>query len=148
MDKLTPAATGVKIEKQLFVQDISAKGKIFKPVSATNFLKTGDLVKVRLVISVDRDMEYVHLKDMRAAGFEPVNVISQYKYQDGLSYYESTKDAATNFFIGYLRKGVYVFEYELRVNIAGNFSNGITTLQCLYAPEFSTHSEGKRVRVK
>ena len=92
-------------------------------------------------------MEYVHLKDMRAAGFEPINVISQYKYQGGIGYYESTRDAATNFFISYLPKGTYVFEYPLRVSHSGDFSNGITTIQCMYAPEFGSHSEGIRVKV-
>ena len=79
-------------------------------------------------------MEYLHLKDMRAAGFEPINVLSQYKWQGGLGYYESTRDASTNFFISYLPKGTYVFEYPLRVVHAGDFSNGITTIQCMYAP--------------
>ncbi|WP_424290399.1 hypothetical protein [Daejeonella sp.] len=65
-----------------------------------------------------------------------------------LSKPESTKDASTNFFISYLRKGVYVFEYPLRVSHSGNFSNGITSLQSMYAPEFTTHSEGKRIQVK
>ncbi|HEY0175038.1 MAG TPA: hypothetical protein VGC08_01590, partial [Pedobacter sp.] len=63
-------------------------------------------------------------------------------------YYESTKDASANFFIGYLPKGVYVFEYALRVTHAGNFSNGITSLQCMYAPEFTAHTEGSRMNVK
>ncbi|HRG07491.1 MAG TPA: hypothetical protein PLJ08_02860, partial [Cyclobacteriaceae bacterium] len=75
-------------------------------------------------LRVDRDMEYVHLKDMRAAGFEPTTTISTHKYQDGLYYYESTRDLATNFFIGYLGKGTYVFEYDLRVSQKGDFSNG------------------------
>jgi uncharacterized protein YfaS (alpha-2-macroglobulin family) len=92
-------------------------------------------------------MEYIHLKDMRAAGFEPTETISTYKYQDGLYYYQSTRDLSTNFFIGWLSKGTYVFEYPLRVSQKGNFSNGITTIQCMYAPEFSSHSEGIRVTV-
>ncbi len=92
-------------------------------------------------------MEYVHLKDMRAACFEPTNVISASKWQNGLSYYESTKDASTNFFFSYLPKGTYVFEYTLFVTHLGNFSNGISTVQCMYAPEFSAHSEGIRVKV-
>ena len=92
-------------------------------------------------------MEFVHMKDMRASGLEPINVLSSYKYQDGLGYYESTKDASTNFFFDYLQKGVYVFEYDLRVNNAGNFSNGITTIQSMYAPEFSSHSEGVRLKI-
>lgn len=148
LDKITPANTGVKIKKQLFIQNATTKGNILTPISAKNSLAPGDLLKVRIEIYSDRDMEYVHLKDMRSSGFEPVNVISRYKYQDGLGYYESTKDASTNFFISYLPKGTYVFEYALRVTHAGNFSNGITSLQCMYAPEFTTHSEGIRVMVK
>jgi uncharacterized protein YfaS (alpha-2-macroglobulin family) len=97
---------------------------------------------------VDREMEYVHLKDMRAAGFEPTSTLSTYRYQDGLYYYESTRDLSTNFFIGYLHKGTYVFEYDLRVSQKGDFSNGITNIQCMYAPEFASHSEGIRVNVK
>ena len=73
----------------------------------------GDKVIVRVELHSDRDLEFVHLKDMRAATFEPTNVISRYKYQDGLGYYESTKDASTNFFIDRMAKGVYVFEYSL-----------------------------------
>ncbi|SFH10869.1 alpha-2-macroglobulin family protein [Pedobacter insulae] len=148
LDKITPANAGVKIKKQLFIQNSSIKGNILNPLTSNKVLSPGDLVKVRIEIYNDRDMEYVHLKDMRSAGFEPVNAISRYKYQDGLGYYESTKDASTNFFMGYMRKGTYVFEYELRVTHAGNFSNGITTLQCMYAPEFTTHSEGTRVSVR
>ncbi|MBP5650438.1 MAG: hypothetical protein J6X01_05105, partial [Bacteroidales bacterium] len=94
------------------------------------------------------DMEYVHLKDMRASAFEPVNVLSQYKHQDGLWYYEATGDAATNFFIDYLPKGTYVFEYTLMATMAGTYSNGITTIQCMYAPEFTSHSEGIKVTIQ
>lgn len=148
LDKITQAATGIRIKKQLFIQELTTSGKILHPLSAARVLKPGDLLKVRIEIYADRDMEYLHLKDMRSAGFEPVNVISSYKYQDGLGYYESTKDASTNFFIDFMRKGTYVFEYPLRVSHAGNFSNGITTLQSMYAPEFSTHSEDIRVTVK
>jgi uncharacterized protein YfaS (alpha-2-macroglobulin family) len=93
-------------------------------------------------------MEFVHMKDMRASAFEPINVISQYKYQDGLWYYETTKDASTNFFMDYLPKGTYVFEYSLRASFKGDFSNGITSIQCMYAPEFTSHSEGVRVKVE
>jgi uncharacterized protein YfaS (alpha-2-macroglobulin family) len=88
------------------------------------------------------------MKDMRASGVEPINVLSSYKWQDGLGYYESTKDAATHFFFDRLPKGVYVFEYDVRINIAGNFSNGITTIQSMYAPEFSSHSKGGRIKIE
>jgi uncharacterized protein YfaS (alpha-2-macroglobulin family) len=148
LDKITSANTGVKIKKQLFIQKASEKGDVLTPLTASNVLAPGDLLKVRIEIYCDRDMEYIHLKDMRSSGFEPVNVVSRYKYQDGLGYYESTKDASTNFFISYMPKGTYVFEYPLRVTHAGNFSNGITSLQSMYAPEFTTHSAGVRVNVK
>jgi len=84
---------------------------------------------------------------MQAAAFEPEDVISMYKRQDELGYYQSTKDASTNFFFDYLQKGTYVFEYALRVTHSGEFSNGITSIQCMYAPEFTAHSEGIRVKI-
>jgi uncharacterized protein YfaS (alpha-2-macroglobulin family) len=111
-------------------------------------LKPGDKIRVRIELKTDRQLEYVHMQDMRAGGFEPVNVLSQYKYQGGLGYYESTRDASTNFFFHYLPKGTHVFEYPLVVAHAGSFSNGITRVQCMYAPEFSAHSAGMRVQIK
>ncbi len=147
LDKITTAETPLKLTKKLFRVENSASGQVMKPIENGGSLKTGDLVRVRIELRVDREMEYIHLKDMRASGFEPVNVLSTYKWQDGLGYYESTRDAATNFFIGDMPKGTYVFEYDLRANNAGNFSNGITTIQCMYAPEFSSHSEGIRVSI-
>ncbi|MDA3615974.1 alpha-2-macroglobulin family protein [Polluticaenibacter yanchengensis] len=148
LDKIQYAETGVKINKGLFRVDFSETGNVLNPVNEKTVLKVGDRVKVRVEIRSDRNLEYVHLKDMRASCFEPVNVLSSYKYQGGLGYYESTRDASTNFFISYLPKGTYVFEYELLVAQSGHFSNGITSLQCMYAPEFTTHSKGIRVEVK
>lgn len=148
LDKITPSETPLKLKKELFVLEQSDRGPVIRPISSGTKIKLGDKIKVRMEIRVDRDLEYVHIKDMRAAGFEPVNVLSQYKYQDGLGYYESTRDAATNFFIDYLKKGTYVFEYELVANQKGDFSNGITSIQCMYAPEFTSHSEGIRVVIE
>jgi hypothetical protein len=148
LDKITPAETPLKLTKKLFLEKPSATGPVITPVTALTVLHPGDRIKVRVELSVDRAMEFVHLKDMRASGFEPENVISQYKYQGGLGYYESTRDAATNFFFAYLPKGSYVFEYPLRVSHKGDFSNGITSVQCMYAPEFAAHSEGIRVKVE
>lgn len=147
LDKITPYETPLKLQKKLFVERITKAGPVIEPVENNTILKVGDKIKVRIELRVDRDMEYVHMKDMRASGFEPVNVISRYKYQDGLGYYESTRDAATNFFFGWLPKGTYVFEYPMFVTHKGDFSNGITTIQCMYAPEFTSHSEGVRVKV-
>ena len=148
LDKITSAETPLKLSKKLFLKSNTDKGEEISEISKDTKLNVGDLVRVRIELRSDRDMEFVHLKDMRAAGFEPINVLSQYKWQDGLGYYESTKDAATNFFMDYLPKGVYVFEYDLRVNNAGDMSNGISTIQSMYAPEFSSHSEGVRVKVE
>lgn len=148
LDKITFAQTGLKITKQLFLQTDTETGPKLSPIQAGQQLKRGDLVKVRIILVSDRAMEYVHMKDMRAAGFEPINVISRYKWQDGLGYYETTRDAATNFFFDYLPKGTFVFEYPLRATHSGDFSNGITTVQCMYAPEFTSHSAGIRVAVK
>jgi uncharacterized protein YfaS (alpha-2-macroglobulin family) len=148
LDKITNAKTPLKLTKKLFLKSNTDIGKKLTEITETSNLKLGNLITVRIELKVDRTMEFVHMKDMRASGLEPINVLSQYKWQDGLGYYESTKDASTNFFIEYLPKGVYVFEYDLRVNNAGNFSNGITTIQSMYAPEFSSHSEGVRIKVE
>jgi hypothetical protein len=148
LDKITPAETPLKLKKQLFVERNTDKGPVLEALADGAELKVGDKVKVRIELKVDRDMEYVHMKDMRAACMEPVNVLSEYKWQGGLGYYESTKDASTNFFFGWLSRGSYVFEYPLFVTHTGNFSNGITTIQCMYAPEFTAHSEGIRVSVE
>lgn len=148
LDKITTAETPLKLSKQLFIQTNSDRGPVLTPVVEGEPVKVGDKIKVRVELRVDRDMEYVHMKDMRASALEPVNVLSSYKWQGGLGYYESTKDASTNFFFSYLRKGTYVFEYELFATHAGEFSNGITSIQCMYAPEFSAHSEGIRIRVE
>ncbi len=148
LDKITPSATPLKLVKKLFIEKNTDKGPVLVALADGAQLKVGDKIKVRIELKVDRDMEYVHMKDMRAACMEPANVISAYKYQGGLGYYESTKDASTNFFFGWLARGSYVFEYPMFVTHAGNFSNGITTIQCMYAPEFTSHSEGIRVSVE
>ncbi|MEO8403485.1 MAG: alpha-2-macroglobulin family protein [Chitinophagaceae bacterium] len=147
LDKITTAATPLNLVKKLFVETNTDRGPVLTPVTDQTILKVGDKIKVRIELRVDRDMEYVHMKDMRASCLEPVNVLSNYKYQGGLGYYESTKDASTNFFFSNLRKGTYVFEYPLFVSHTGNFSNGVTSIQCMYAPEFASHSEGVRINV-
>ena len=147
LDKITTAASPLSLTKQLFIEKNTDKGKELQPVVENEELHVGNKVIVRVVLKSDRDMEYIHLKDMRASSMEPVNVLSGYKWQDGLGYYEATKDASTNFFIDNLRKGTYVFEYPLYITHTGNFSVGIATVQCMYAPEFNSHSEGIRINV-
>jgi uncharacterized protein YfaS (alpha-2-macroglobulin family) len=148
MDKITPSQTDINLERKYFIKKQTDAGPVLQAVDATHQPKTGDLLKVVVYLKAGRDYEYVQLKDLRPAGTEPVSALSEYKYQDGLSYYQVTKDVATNFFISYLNKGSYVFEYELRVAQPGNFSTGVTSIQCMYAPEFNAHSEGSRVVFK
>jgi TonB-dependent SusC/RagA subfamily outer membrane receptor len=147
LDKITSAESPLKLNKKLFLKVNADTGKELKLIDKNTQLKVGDLITVRIELRSDRDMEFIHLKDMRASGVEPINVLSTYKWQDNLGYYESTKDAATNFFFDKLPKGVYVFEYDVRINNAGNFSNGISTIQSMYAPEFSSHSKGVRLKI-
>lgn len=148
LDKITSAASPLSLKKKLFVEKNTDKGKVLQPVNENDELKVGDKIVVRIELSSNRTMEYLHLKDMRASGTEPINVLSSYKWQDGLGYYEATKDASTNFFIDRLEKGTYVFEYPLYVTHTGIFSVGIANIQCMYAPEFTSHSEGIKIRVK
>lgn len=148
LDKITNAnVEEFSVSKTLFKVIVDEKGEKMIPVDASG-ISIGDKIRVRLRIESKRNLEFIHIKDMRASGFEPINVISRYKHQDGLGNYESTKDASTNFFMDQLNKGIYVFEYDLRATVSGEFSNGICTLQCQYAPEFTTHSKGKRLSIK
>ncbi len=148
LDKITDSDNELEVRKELYIKNNSSTGEKLKLIDDNVSVKLGDKITVRVIIKVDRDMEYVHMKDMRASGVEPINVFSGYRYKNGLGYYESTKDASTNFFFDYLPKGTYVFEYELKTNVAGTFSNGITTLQCMYAPEFTSHSKGSTILIK
>ena len=149
LDKIkSNSGTNLSVSKELYLKKNTDKGPELQKITAKNTLKTGDLVTVRLVISAKEDMEFVHLKDMRASCFEPVDVLSGYEYKGGLGFYRSTKDVATHFFFDRINKGTYVLEYDIRVNNLGNFSNGISTIESMYAPEYSSHTKGIRVNVK
>jgi len=148
LDKITFAETPLSLRKELFLKKNSPEGPQLIAISDSSEIQTGDRITVRVELRVDRAMEYVHMKDMRAATFEPIETLSTYKYKAGLGYYQSTRDVATHFFFEYLPKGTHVFEYELIATQKGDFSNGITTIQSMYAPEFTSHSEGIRVEVK
>lgn len=149
LDKIkTDNNSPLNVEKELYLNVGEKSGTSLEKISLQTPIKTGDLVTVRLVVRSTANMDYIHLKDMRASGFEPTNVLSEYKYQDGTAYYESTRDAATHFFFDSLKKGTYVLEYTVRANNPGKFSNGITTIESMYAPEFSSHTRGIRLEIK
>lgn len=147
MKKVTPyEGTPLKLKKAIFLRETTKKGQVLKAVNGP--LQVGDEVVVRVELRTDRDMEYVHLKDQRGSGTEPVNVLSRTRFQDGLAYYESTRDTASHFFIEVLPKGVYVFEYPVRIQQRGRYQTGIASIQCMYAPEFNSHSESFELEVK
>lgn len=140
------AETPLRLTKRLFGRHLTARGPVLEAVSGP--VAVGDELVVRLELRVDRDMEYVHLKDARGSGTEPVNVLSGYRSQDGLGYYETTRDTASHFFIGWLPRGTYVFEYPVRVQLRGEYQTGPARIQCLYAPEFNSHSESFKLVVR
>lgn len=148
LDRIKGHDTPLTVEKTMFVEELTDEGPVIRPMNEGQQLQTGDKVVVRLVIGTDRNMEYVHLKDMRASALEPMDQLSGYAYKGGLGFYRNVTDVSTEFFIQYLNKGTYVLEYSLMVTQKGEFSNGIATLQSYYAPEFAAHSEGKRITVK
>jgi hypothetical protein len=146
LDNISGQSGPLKITKKLFVEKMTAKEKTLLPIEQTS-LKKGDKVITRLVISTDRNLEFVELKDLRASCFEPVNQLSGYEWKEGVGYYQTTKDASTQFFFSYLQKGTYVFQYELWANTAGEYTSGIASIQCQYAPEFVGHTGGERIVV-
>jgi len=136
------------VRKALFRKEDSDEGPVLHRLEGGDGIEVGDRIVVRLEIRSDRDMEFLHLEDQRGSGLEPVNVLSGYRYQDALGYYESTRDTASHFFIDALGAGTYVFEYELRAVHRGEYAGGLARLQCMYAPEFNSHSESVRLQVK
>ncbi len=147
LNKIKSSESYISITKELYKKVKTVNGEELQKISNETPLKIGDKVTVRMILNTDRNMEFIHLKDMRAAGFEPLNVLSGYQWKNNLGYYQSTKDASTNFYIEYMPKGKYVFEYDYVCNAAGKFSNGITTLQNYYAPQMNAHTQGSSVEI-
>ncbi len=146
LDKVNSSKNVLQIEKKLFVKETNENGFTLKAVEDEE-LKIGDKVVSRIIIKVDRHLEFVHLNDMRASALEPIEVLSGYRYEGGLGFYKSHTDVATNYFFEHLGPGTYVLENEMFVTQTGSFSNGISSIQCLYAPEFKSHSEGIKIEI-
>lgn len=147
LDKVSGQKSILSVEKKLFVEFNSGTEKQIRPVTAEQPLRIGDKVIVRLTVRTDREMDYVSLKDLRAGCFEPANTLSGYSYKDGVGFYASPKDASENFFFTHLPKGTFVLEYPVYVSRSGEYADGISTIQCLYAPEFVSHTAGGRLTV-
>lgn len=137
----------MSIHKTLWHISSTEQGITTGPVDEKTILKPGTTLRSRIEISSDRPMEFIVLEDLRGSGLEAVDIISSYKYQDGLSYYSTTGDQGSKFYIEYLPKGHFVFEYDVIVKHAGKYSTGLATLQSYYAPEFSSHSSGAMITV-
>ncbi len=145
MDKVQPHESPFSVSRQVMLREQTDAGTRLIELDKGRTLKPGDRLTVRVELRTDRWLDFVHLKDLRAAGLEPVDALSGYQWKGGLGYYRSIRDAAMHFFFDRVAPGTYVFEYDLKVTHAGEFSNGITTAMCMYAPEFSSHSEGLRL---
>lgn len=143
-------STGLSIEKQCFVERKTAFGRSeLHPLEKEGALRVGDKLVIRLVLRLDRAMDYVQLKDSRAACLEPTATLSGYRWTGGFGYYAETKDASTRFFFDHLGKGTYVLEYSCRVSQVGTYQSGLATVQCAYAPEMAAHSSaGTPLQVK
>ena len=140
MDQISGQGNGLSVSRQLYKGD--------EALNESAPLKVGDKITVRLTVKADRDMDFVQIKDDRAACMEPLQAVSGFRWSNGLGYYQATKDASTQFFIDQMRKGTYVIEYQVYVNLTGEYQAGIATVQSAYAPEFGGHTGGYRVMVE
>jgi len=146
IDEVRKHESPLKVERELFVERVNENGKYLVPIEETE-LKVGDKVVVNLTIEASQDMEFVFLKDLRAACLEPTEQMSRYNYSDGMLYYQSNSDTYMGFYFDRLPKGKHRVSYSMYVTKEGDFSNGYALIQSLYAPEFSGYSEGMRIRV-
>lgn len=140
MDQIGEQGNGLSVSRQLYKGD--------EALNESAPLKVGDKITVRLTVKADRDMDFVQIKDDRAACMEPLQAVSGFRWSNGLGYYQATKDSSTQFFIDQMRKGTYVIEYQVYVNRTGEYQTGIATVQSAYAPEFGGHTGGYRVMVE
>ena len=129
-----------------FIENNSGSGLQIVPVE-NGKLRVGDKVIIRLTIRTDREMDYVFLKDLRAGCFEPANQLSGTQFRDGVAYYQSPTDVSENFFFSRLPEGTFVIEYPVYVSRTGEYAGGLSSIQCLYAPEFVSHTEGNNLTV-
>jgi len=146
IDEVKSNEAGFTIKRELFVETVDEKGKKLVPVT-NQALKVGDKLTVKITFTNEQDMSYVFVKDLRAAGFEPIEQISHYEYNDRMSYYQSNTDTDMEFFIEFLPKGTHQLEYNVFVTKEGRLNNGYALIQCQYAPEFSAYSDGMKIRI-
>lgn len=150
LEEVTQQSNEIRIEKELFVKEQGEQGIQLTPLFSGQkqaAIRPGNPVTVRITIRTEQDMQFVHIRDLRAGCFEPREQLSGNRRQGELFFYEEVKDVATNFFIQFLPKGTHVFEYELWTSQEGVFQDGTATIQCIYAPQYSANSNTVRIRV-
>ncbi len=166
IDEVKSDESGFTIKRELFVETVTEKGKVLVPVGTAlrqaqgpktqgpadvepveTPLKVGDKLTVKITFTSQQDMSFVFVKDLRAAGFEPIEQVSHYERNDRMSYYQSNTDTDMEFFIERLPKGTHQLEYSMYVTKEGYLNNGYALIQCQYAPEFSAYSNGMKVKV-
>ena len=146
--RVNEQSTGIGVKKEMYLERMDDGHRTLTPLAEGQMLNVGDKVVVRIVLSTDRPMEFVELKDMRASCMEPVQQRSGTMWNGSLIYYVDLKDAATCYFFDSLAKGVYTLESAYRIDRRGVYQDGMATMQCVYAPEFTAHSDAKKIEVK
>ena len=147
-DKVEAASSGLTVRRTLYHQPAVGDGRTAAPVTDENPVRLGERITVKIAITSDRDLEYVQVKDPRAAAFEPVNIHEREGWQNGVRWVESPRDASVCFFFSRLPQGTVVLEYDVFATQTGDFSNGATTVECMYAPEYRAQGAGGRVTVQ
>ncbi len=149
-DKLPAEDRGdfFSVSRKYFKREASSAGFVLKPLAEGAAIAPGDQVEIQISLSSRHEAEYVHLRDPRAAGLEPENAVSRYRWDLGIGCYEEIRDSGTNFFFERLPAGQYTFKYRLRANMAGVFRVGPATVQSMYAPEFAAYSAGALLTIR
>ena len=147
-DKVEASGSGLSVRRTLYHRPAEGDGKHAEPVTAANPMRLGERITVRLVVTSDRELEYVHVKDPRTAAFEPVNIHERRGGHNGAWWVESPRDAAEHFFLNSLPQGTIIIEYDLYVTQTGTFSHAPATVECMYAPGHRGQSDGERVTVR
>lgn len=137
----------LNVSRKFFLREKGKKGAVLKPLSEGAKIQVGDEVEVHLSLRSKHPVGYVHLRDPRGAGFEPVDNVSQHKWQLGIYWYEEIRDSGTNFFFEQLPQGEYNFKYRIRASTAGEFKVSPATVQPMYAPEFAAYSSGLKLKI-
>jgi uncharacterized protein YfaS (alpha-2-macroglobulin family) len=136
------------VERTYFKREKKGEEVVLKPLADGAALAVGDEIEVQLAIRARHQAEYVHLRDPRPSGCEPVTLTSGYKWDLGLVRYEEIRDSGTNFFVEWLPEGEYTLKHRMRCAMAGTFKTAPATLQSMYAPEFAAYSAGALVTIK